>query len=187
MNGNVIVQFVGFITTLDSEKFVARWNYYMQQLKTSNAKSTLQQQCGVKNRFKYISQHICPQENFKFAFMNKRDSAHFPEHNVRVVHAGGYVPVQIESNLRDKERNMNVMVFVKNPLAHIDFYRKLSLYSKLNIYQAYYENCSYAYIMEFFVKEMDVTNFVSQLNPGNTNPHISDEAALYEEYQVLHA
>jgi hypothetical protein len=187
MNENKIVQFVGFITTLGADKFVERWDYYAQQLNINKTKSTLQKQSGTKNRFRYMSQHQCGQGDFKFSFMNKRASEHFPEHNVRVVHAGGYMPLQMESNQQDKKRNVNVMVFIKNQKADIDFYRQLQLYYKLNIYQAYYENCTYAYIMEFFVKEADTSNFILQLTPANINQHISDEAALYEECEMLHA
>jgi hypothetical protein len=119
--------------------------------------------------------------------MSKRDSAHFPEHTVRVIHAGGYFPVQIETSRKDKDKYFNVMVFIKNQEIDLGFYRRLHLFRKLNIYQAYYENCAYAYIMEFFVKESDAAAFMLQLNPGNMNPHLSDEAALYKEYDVVHA
>ena len=187
MDENTIIQFVGFITSLDFEKFVEPWDYYVQQLKNSQQKPTLQRQSGSKSKFRYVSQHPFSQGDFKFAFMNKRDSVHFPEHSVRVVHAGGYIPVQIETSRKDRDKYDNVMVFVKNQEVDLGFYRHLSLYRKLNIYQAYYENCAYAYIMEFFVKEADTTGFMSQLNPGNVNPHLSDEAAFYKEYEVMHA
>jgi hypothetical protein len=187
MDNNTIVQFVGFITNLDFDKFVEPWEYYVQQLNNNQEKPTLQKQTGSKSRFKYISQHPCLQGDFKFAFMNKRDSAHFPEHTVRVVHAGGYIPVQIETNRKDKGKYFNVMVFIKKQEIDLEYYRRLLLYRKLNIYQAYYENCAYSYIMEFFVKEPDATGFMLQLNPGNINPHISDEAAIYKEYEVMHA
>jgi hypothetical protein len=186
MNQNKIVQFVGFITALGSDKFVERWEFYVQQLNGNKTKSSLQKQSGAKSRFKYISQHLCAQEDFKFSFMNKRASEHFPEHNVRVVHAGGYMPLQIESNRQDKKGNVNVMVFIKNQGADISFYRKLLLYYKLNIYQAYYENCAYAYIMEFLVKESDTYNFMLQI-PTGINHYACDEAALYEECEMVHA
>lgn len=187
MNQNTIVQFVGFITNLDMEKFLLRWGYYVQQLKHNHAQPVLQKQNGTKSRLKYISQHPATQGDFKFAFMNKRDSAHFPEHDVRVVHAGGYMPVQIEASQQDRDRNANVMVLIKNQEANINFYRKLLHYRKLNIYQAYYENCAYSFIMEFFVKEADAADFMLQLNTGNGKPQISDDAAIYEDCQLVHA
>jgi hypothetical protein len=187
MEENTIVQFVGFITNLDFNKFVEQWDYYVHQLNNSQQKPTLQKLTGSKSRFKYISQHPCAQGDFKFAFMNKRDSTHFPEHSVRVVHAGGYIPVQIQASRKDKEKYINIMVLVKNQEINLEFYRHLQLFRKLNIFQAYYENCAYSYIMEFFVKEADAASFILQLNPGNINPHFSDEVAMYEEYGVIHA
>ena len=187
MDENTVIQFVGFITNLDFEKFVEPWDYYVHQSNSNQIKPTLQRLTGSKSRFRYISQHPCTQGDFKFAFMNKRDSAHFPEHTVRVVHAGGYIPVQIEASRKDKDKFLNVMVFIKNQEIDLEVYRHLHLFRKLNIYQAYYENCAYAYIMEFFVKEADAPAFMLQLNPGTINPHLSDEAAIYKEYEVMHA
>jgi hypothetical protein len=183
MNQNKIVQFVGFITPVSSDQFVERWEFYVQQLKIHKTKSTLQKQSGAKSRFRYISQHRGLQDDFNFSFMKKRVSEHFPEMNVKVVHAGGYIPLQSESSATDRKENINLMVFVKNHGADINFYRNLSLYRKLNIYQAYYENCTYAYIMEFFVKESDANSFMQQI-PTGMNHHNGDETAWYEECEM---
>src|SRR5579864_6608552 len=104
MAEETIVQFVGFITNTDFDKFVDRWSYYVKELGHTRVKATLQKQSGTKGRFKYLSKHPGPLEGFKFTFMNKRDSEHFPEHNAKVVHAGGYVAVQSESNQQDRHR-----------------------------------------------------------------------------------
>lgn len=184
MNQNKIVQFVGFITPVVSDQFVERWEYYVQQLNINKTKSTLQKQSGVKNRFRYISQHRGLQEDFNFSFMKKRVSEHFPDMNVKVVHAGGYTALQTECNATDRKEYMNLMVFVKNHGADIPFYRNLSLYKKLNIYQAYYENCAYAYILEFFIKESDATCFMQQI-PTGMHHHNGDETAWYEECDMI--
>jgi hypothetical protein len=187
MNENTIVQFVGFITTLDFDRFVVRWDYYVQELKDKKMKATLQKQYGTKNRYRYISQHSGLQEDFRFAFMKKRASEHFPDHNARVIHMGGYKPLLLQSNLQDKKRYVNVMLYIKNQDADIEHYRQIPLYQKCNVYQAYFENCTYAYIMEFFVKDADVTEFMLQLKTLASNPTMSDEAGLYEEFSLLHA
>jgi len=183
MNQHKIVQFVGFITPVNSNQFVERWDFYVQQLKIHKTKSSLQKQTGAKCRFRYISQHRGLQDDFNFSFMKKRVSEHFPDMNVKVVHAGGYIPLQSECSANDRKEHMNLMVFVKDHTADLRFYKNLPLYHKLNIYQAYYENCTYAYIMEFFVKESEATRFIDQL-PSSLNHHSSDETAWYEDCEM---
>jgi hypothetical protein len=182
MNDDTIVQFVGFITTLDFDKFATRWDYYVKMLNTSPKQASLRKQHGASSRYKYISKHSGIQGNFRFSFMNKRESEHFPEHNAKVVHMGGYQAVQMESSRVDKSKHASVLVFIKGREIELGHYRKLQGYQKLNIYQAYFENCVYTYIMEFFVKEDDAKDFISALGLG-----IADEAALYEEFAVSHA
>lgn len=187
MNQNVIVQFVGFITSLESDNFIQRWEYYVKLMKEKKMKNTLQKQHSGKTRYRYISQHSGSPEDFKFAFMKKRDSEHFPEHNAKVVHIGGYTAIQLEASRNDRERNLNLMLFVKNPEADLDFYRKLPEVKKLNIYQAYFENCAYAYILEFFVGEEDAASLVTTLGTRETHARLGDELAMYEEYALTTA
>jgi len=182
MAEDVIVQFVGFITNTDFDRFVDRWSFYVKQLGNKKTKASLQKLSSGKARFSYISKHPDAQEGFKFTFMNKRDSEHFPEHNARVVHAGGYLVVQKESNEKDRERCQVAMVFIKNQQADMDFYRKLLHYRKLNIYQAYYENCAYAWILEFYIKETEAAGFGLQFTAG-----MADELAFYEECPTVTA
>jgi hypothetical protein len=182
MNDDSIVQFVGFITTLDFDKFATRWDYYVKLLNTPRKQASLRKQNGSSSRYKYISKHSGMSGDFRFSFMNKRESEHFPEHNAKVVHMGGYQAIQGEKGRSDKARGMTVLVFIKGHEIELNHYRRLPLFQKLNIYQAYFENCVYTYILEFFVKEDDAKDFIAALGMG-----IADEAALYEEFAVSHA
>ena len=56
-----------------------------------------------------------------------------------------------------------VFAFFIEPQADLNVYRQLSAYSTLNIYEAYYENCQYACILEFFVKNKYVSKLLEQL------------------------
>jgi hypothetical protein len=187
MNQNNIVQFVGFITSLEFDNFIQRWEYYVKLMKEKKMKNTLQKQHSGKNRYRYISQHAGSPEDFKFAFMKKRDSEHFPEHNAKVVHIGGYTSMQQEATRNDRESNLNLMLFVKNPEADLEYYRHLAPVKKLNIYQAYFENCAYAYILEFFVAEEDATALISILGTRESHTRLGDELAIYEEYALTTA
>jgi hypothetical protein len=180
MHEDSIVHFVGFITSLDFDKFIQRWDYFVQQHKKDSRKSILQVLSGSKGKFKYLSQHPGSGADFKFTFMNKRESEHFPEHNVKVVHMGGYLPLQVESSRQDQISSTKIVVFVRNPEADLSVYKQLPLFKKLNIYQAYYENCSYSFVLEYFVKEADAPLFLGGLHPG-----LRDEISIYEECSLL--
>jgi len=181
MKKDSIIQFVCFITHLDFEEFVVKWEHYAKQFMTNSGAMTLQQGAETKSRYKYVSQHEYRQEGFRFAFMKGRSSEHFPEQKVKVIQAGGYMPVQIECRHLE-EGDVKVMAFISHNETDIDFYSQVSLYRHLNIYQAYYESCTYGYILEFFTPETDAHELVEQLK---TRAGI--DVALYRECLVPHA
>lgn len=183
MKKDTISQFVCFITNLEFDEFVSKWEPYAKRFINKYVETTLQQQFETKGRFKYISQHEWPQEDFQFAFMEgRKGSEHFPEHNVKVVQAGGYTLIQNECRHNEINENVKIMAFISHRENDIGFYKQLSLYRHLNIYQAYYESCTYAYIMEFFAEETQVAELTQQLK---TRAGI--EIAIYRECLVPHA
>jgi hypothetical protein len=183
MKKNTIVQFVCFITNLEFEEFSAMWERYAKQFVAGSADMTLHEATAIKgrNKYKYVSQHESSSADFKFAFMKGRNSEHFPEHNARVVLAGGYRTVQLQCNHNETKDDVKVMAFVAHNERDLDFYHQQT-YRHLNIYEAYYESCAYNYIMEFFIQESDAPALVEQLK---TRPGI--EVALYKECTVLHS
>ncbi len=180
MNEKMIVQFVGFITDLDFNKFSEKWEYYIQQMKGDTAKTTLQKQYNKKSTYKYVSQHPESQQDFRFSFMNKRNSAHFPEHNVKVTHMGGYLPVQIEGSKADRKTDLNIMLFFKRPHADVQLLRQDGFFHKINIYEAYFENCTYDSIIECFVKNSTADDFMFQLQEHIHSAN-ADDSGIYEE------
>lgn len=181
MKKDTIVQFVCFITNLPLDDFASKWERYAKRLMNNNSEVTLQQQAETKSRYRYISQHKWPDQDFQFSFMNERRSEHFPEHNVKVVQAGGYISLQVECMHNEDNGDIKLIAFVGHNETDIDFYRQLSLYRHLNIHQAYYESCTYGYIMEFFVPEADVAELVQQLKQ---RPGV--ETGIYKECLVPH-
>ncbi len=182
MKKNSITQFVGFITDLDFDEFVVKWEHYAKQFMANSGAMTLQQEAETKSRYKYVSQHECLEHDFRFAFMKGRSSEHFPEQKVKVVQAGGYTPVQIGCRYHDENVDAKVMAFISHHENDIDFYRQLSSYRYLNIYEAYYESCTYGHILEFFTPETDVPDLLQQLK---TRP--GTEVAIYRECLVPHS
>ena len=170
MKKDTIVQFVGFVTNLKLNDFIPKWEGYAQKLKGKNTESFLQQHSGeTKNKFKYISQHEWNDADFDFTFMNERKSDNFPDHTVRVIQAGGYIPLQIQRKRHKENGDIKIVAFVGHDEREMNFYTELSpLYSNLNIYQAYYESCLYSHVLEFFVKESKFEELMHQLKqrPG---------------------
>ena len=74
-----------------------------------------------------------------------------------------------------------VFVFLIQPQADLDSYRQLPHHGKLNIYEAFYENCQFAYILEYFLKDEHISAFQEELKLIHTDMVlISKECNLQE-------
>ena len=178
---DTIVQFVCYETAMNTEEFIVQWERFTKRFLNKGIEVTLQEQMS-KNKFKFVSRNVWAQDSFQFVFMEGRLSHNFPEGHVKVVEAGGYTPLQIECN-RAKGDNVKILVFSKDPQTDIDAFKKLTNYSHLNIYEAYYESCKYAYIFEFYVKESIADDFKKQLQVEITGAEIG----VYKEYNMIAA
>jgi hypothetical protein len=182
MKKDTIVQFVGFITNLQPDVFIPEWERYAKRLMNKKTEPSLQQQgIETKNKFRYISQHEWADQDFQFSFMNERRSEHFPEHNVKVVHAGGYISLQPAKKNMEADSDIKVIAFISHNENDIDSYRQLP-HHYMNIHQAFYESCSYGYVIEFFVSETDVDELLLQLKQ-----RYGVETGIYKECLVPHA
>lgn len=161
MKAEKIVQFVYFETALDSEQFINKWEEFARSV-NSDLDVTLQQ--SEKNGvFRYIAQHRCPAGEFQFLFTKGKKTSRTPEIGIREKQAGGYSILQYERKSEALHDESKLFVFLSDPRSNLDTYRKLFSQSKLNIYEAYYENCQYAYILEYFVKSKLVPELIEQL------------------------
>jgi hypothetical protein len=181
MKKTTIVQFVCFITDLRLDEFLPKWERYANRLMNLNPETTLQEHTGIKNKFRYVSQHEWLEGDFNFTFMNQKRSEHFPEHNVKVVQIGGYTLLEKETRKHIGTNNsIKLIAFIGHDENDMDFYRQLPLYGQLNIYQPYYESCSYGYVMEFFVPKSDADDLVQKLKERK-----GVEIAAYKECMML--
>lgn len=179
MKKDTIVQFVCFITNLQLDEFAPLWERYAKKLAPKKTEPALQQRTAeARNKFRYISQHEWPERDFHFTFMNERRSEHFPEHNVKVIQVGGYQPLQIKRRYPEEDGEVKLIVFTGHDENDIDFYRGLT-YNHLNIYQAFYESCTYGYVMEFFVAETQAEEISRQLKQRH-----GVETGIYKECLV---
>ena len=180
MNINAIVQFECFETSVPLDEFVSSWKYYARRFVGKNADVTLQQ-CGTKNRFKYVSQHESAEDNFRFAFMKGRYSPNFPECNVRVVQAGGYTISQRECMHDNDPDDVKIMVFIKHEKEMLS-YQQAPSYRYLNIYQSYFESCLFAGVLEFYVEKIHANDFIKWIHSFLKDT----EGGIYNECLVLH-
>ena len=172
------VQFVCFETTLDKELFVKRWEKFNRS-PNSNDHVVLQQ--SEKNGlFKYIAQHRFESGELQFVFSSEGRTSRIAQARISTKHAGGYSILQAQRLKSTIANERKVFVFITNPKANLDVFKKLSTPGQLNIYEAYYENCRYAYILEYFVKAKDAVLLIEQLT-------ISDiaEAGIYKECALV--
>lgn len=164
-----ITQFVCFITNLELDEFSPEWDRYAQKLMNKKAESALLQLViESKNKYRYISKHEWPERDFNFSFINERPSKYFPENKVKIVQAGGYIPMLVMKKHSTGNFDVKLVAMVSHNETDIEFFKQLPFYSKLIIHQAYYESCSFGYVLEFFVPEMNADELLFQLNqrPG---------------------
>lgn len=179
MKEDSIVQFVCFVTPLEPEEFIKKWEPYSKKL-AADCESLLQEAITEKAKYKYILQYEGGVIDFKFDFMKSRTRETLPDHRARVVNAGGYTPVQVQCSYSDIEDDVKVLAFISHQETDLGFYQR-QVYRHLNIYQAYYESCSYSNVLEFFIPEQDAPALIAQLK---TKTGI--EVNAYKESTVLH-
>ena len=175
MKKDTIVQFVSFETTAATNEFRTQWEEY-NNLVTGEQEVTLQQEVDSKNLYRYLSQHRFHEDDTQFTFKKGRRSAHDPEIEIRVKEVGGYSTLQLEYDHETATDYCKVFVFLSTA-PELKLYKELLSYQYLNIYQAYYENSTYTYILEFFVDNNQLPQFIEQLKIHN---RIS-EIGVYKE------
>lgn len=180
MKKDTIVQFVCFETPVDTDEFILQWEPY-NKLVSREQEVTLQQESAKKGRFRYVSQHRCHADDFQFVFKKGRRSAHSPEVEIRVREAGGYTPIQVECSHDSDTDESKILVFISTAEADLEGFRQLPDYHYLNIYQAYYESCTYSYILEFYIENNHAARLMELVKMQNRTA----ETGMYKECLVL--
>jgi hypothetical protein len=182
MREGKIVHFVCFETTLDTEQFIKRWEEYSRSV-NSDLDVTLQKS-EKDGTFTYVAQHRCDAGELQFFFTKTARSSRIRRVEIKTNQAGGYSILQAERMNNAGADESKVFAFLIYPQANLNIYRQLHAHSKLNIYEAYYENCKYAYILEFIVKNKYAAELMEQLKRYNVA-----EIGIYKEciLQVVHS
>ncbi|MEO6404775.1 MAG: hypothetical protein ABIY51_13050 [Ferruginibacter sp.] len=182
MINNSIVQFVCFITQLKPESFAPDWEHYAQTL--ANKKTELflfEQMTESKNKFRYISQHVWPEADFNHLLANEKPSKYFQEYAVKIVQAGGYMPLVNKKKHNHSNNEVKLVAFLNHDEYDLTFFRELPMYNSLKEYQAYYESCTYGNVLEYSVAEKDANELLQLIQQ---KPSV--EVGLYKECFVPH-
>ena len=165
MRTDKIVHFVYFETILNSEQFITKWEHFLRSA-NSDADVTVQES-KKNNLFTYIAEHRCNADEFQFIFTKAAKLTRAKETEIKTVQLGGYSIIQEEKTGRANTNESKVFVFL-GFADDISFYKQMQASGKLNIYEAYFENCAYAYILEYFVKNKLVDDFQKTLHQNST-------------------
>jgi len=156
-----IVQFVCFETTLENDEFIKRWEEYHRS--DNSDVDVVLQQCDEKKMYKYVAQHKGTEGELRFVFSKGANSSRIRRAAINAKQAGGYLVLQSERTNETRADESKIFVFLTSSQANLNDYRQILINIKLNIYEAYYENCCYAYILEFFVKNKYIYELREQL------------------------
>jgi len=177
MTTNTKVQFILFETTLSAEPFMKRWKEYTRS-SNSDADVTLQQS-NCHDGFRYIAQHRFAREEVQFVFTKEKRSSRLPQESIKSQMAGGYAILQAGRLSDTAPDERKIFAFITNPAADLTVFKDLCPQDQLNIYEPYYENCKYCFILEYFVKRKLAEGLVEKLK----NLEIAD-AAVYQECKI---
>ena len=109
----------------------------------------LERQTAARNKFRYLSRHSWPEGENRFSFKQSRKNGYFPEMPVQIQHLGGYTTH--ENAVSHEPTNGENRLFVLTGHDENDplYYTSLPFLFLYNLYEAYYESCRHAYIIEY--------------------------------------
>ena len=177
MRKDKVVHFVCFDTILDKDLFLAQWEQYTRSVNSDQ--DVTMQQSEKNGGFRYIAQHRCTAGELQFLFTKNRRSSRTPEVEIKLKQAGGYSVLQEEKMNDAQPDEKKIFAFITDPRTDLDAFKQLTEHGKLNIYEAYYENCQYAYILEYFVK----TKYAAELMEKLKTEHVED-SGVFKEYKL---
>lgn len=182
MKKDSIVRFVGFTTTIEPDKFIPDWEGLVRKQEIIHSRARLFQNAATaKNKFSYVSMHEWVEAGVQLNFLPEKRSDQVPENHLKVTQVGGYIVLQSEKMMPGLKNHNRLISFISHSEDDIEFYKKLPLCSQLNIYQAYYENCLYGYVLELFVQQNDTEEILLQLKE-----RVHADTGIYRACMVPH-
>lgn len=177
MRENKKAQFVCFETTLDKEEFLKRWKQFKRSANSDT--DVTMQQSQKDGLFRYIAQHRLKEDDAQFLFSKEGRSSRIAQERITTTIVGGYSMFQAEMKNDAGVNDSKIFVFLTEANIDLSPFKALSAGGKLNIYQAYYQNCKYSYILEYFVKSKNTPLFLEQLKSLD-----AAEVGVYKELKL---
>ncbi len=140
-----IVQFNCFSTQLDQHAFMHHWDHYAET-ETIHDLLLLKLSAETKGRFQYISRQRWEQKAAE-----RKPARHFQEATIKMVSAGGYALSDTHQRRKEPGSSIRLLAFLNINEIDIEPYVLSPLYTKLNVYQAWYESCLFSYVLDFNV------------------------------------
>ena len=165
MRTDKIVHFVYFETLLCSNDFLVRWEHYKRSANIDTDVTLQESKRG--SLFTYIAEHRCNSDEFQFTFTKGAKLTRTRQTEIKTIQLGGYSIEQLENEGNAERNEYKLFIFLDNLPTNIFAYKEIQP-GKLNIYKAYFENCSYTYILEYFIKHEDIVEFQENLKRFNT-------------------
>ena len=161
MKQDSIVQYIAFITDLELRAFAPQWEQYASDLWKVQGDRMLLESTEAKSKFKYICRHEYVQSDSRQQLMMLKTAKYFPDQKVKVLLTGGYSTVKLSDASVKDTRFTKIIAFISHLDKDDDFYFGLPYRS--NIYDAYFENCTYGRVIEFFLVKQEVDELMEKL------------------------
>jgi len=170
---NRVIYFVGFITDLGRKEFIEPWTNYASKFPVAPEHIVLQERTEEKGKFRFISRHQPPKQDFNFSFMKGRSSENFSEHKARVVMLGGYNQSDRKIKGKHGTAETRIVVLSNKDIYELEPFVQVVPDLSLTIYEPFFENCKYSSIMEFGTREADTAKLLEYLKKEKAGEEIS--------------
>jgi len=182
MENNNIYEFVCFETLLELKDFRQQWDEFAKVFMDKGVqKIVLNKKNGEKNKYRYISKKQWPLDSFQDVFSESKIPGSFAASQVKVIPTGGYASVEIGHDKKAGKTEVQVIAFVHDDIIDIKKLRESKLFKAMNIYEAFYQNSQYNYIIEFFTDKTKQDALVAEIK----NEFMKAEIGTYAEAATI--
>lgn len=178
METNNIYEFVCFETLLELKDFRQQWDEFAKVfLEKGVQRIVLNKKNGEKIKYRYISKKQWPLDSFQDVFSESKIPGSFAASQVKVVPTGGYASVEMGHDKKTGKAEVQVIVFVHDDIIDIKKLRESKSFKSMNIYEAFYQNSQYNYIIEFFTDKANQDALIAEIK----NEFMKAEIGIYAE------
>ncbi len=182
MDKNNIYEFVCFETLLDLKDFQQQWSEFAKVfLDKGVERIVLNKKDSEKIKYRYISKKQWPMESFQDVFSAAKLPGSFAANQVKVVPKGGYASVEMGHAKKADKSEVQVIAFVHDDVIDKEKLHALNLSKSMNIYEAFYQNSKYNYIIEFYTDKTNSAKLIEAIK----QEFMKAEVGVYAEAAVL--